>query len=110
MTAMGWKRGLRTAGAMLVGFALAATSFAQGMFYKEIAKDGRIYVFNDAKRAEAFEKSGEVGIGLTRPGAGPNGETVVADSETALELFFFKHGISQVGGEAGAYRAAHRVA
>jgi phosphate-selective porin OprO and OprP len=28
-------------------------------------------------------------------GAGPNGETVFADSETALELFFFKHGIAQ---------------
>ena len=96
MTAMGWKRGLRTAGAMLLGLALAATSFAQGMFYKEFAKDGRIYVFNDAKRAETFERSGEMGIGLTRPGVGPNGETVVADSEQALDLFFFKHGIAEV--------------
>ncbi|HEY5907549.1 MAG TPA: porin, partial [Vicinamibacteria bacterium] len=85
-----------TAGAMLMGFALAASSFAQGMFYKEIKKDGRIYVFNDAKRADAFEKSGETGTGLSRVGAGPNGETVFADSETALELFFFKHGIAQV--------------
>jgi hypothetical protein len=65
------------------------------MFYKEISKDGRIYVFDDAKRAEAFERRGERGPGITRPGAGPNGETVVADSEQALDLFFFKHGLAQ---------------
>jgi phosphate-selective porin OprO/OprP len=57
---------------------------------------GCVYVFNDAKKAAAFEQGGEMGTGLTRVGAGPNGETVVADSEQALELFFFKHGISQV--------------
>jgi phosphate-selective porin OprO/OprP len=66
------------------------------MYYKEITKDGRIYVFNDAKKAAAFEQSGETGTGLTRIGAGPNGESVFADSEQALQLFFFKHGIDQV--------------
>jgi phosphate-selective porin len=91
-----WKRGLVTAGVVLFGLFLAGRSWAQGMYYKEIAKDGRIYVFNDAKRGANFEASGEMGTSLTRIGAGPNGETVVADSETALELFFFKHGIAQV--------------
>ncbi len=90
------RRGLVAAGALLLGLAVAAGASAQGMYYKEIKKDGRIYVFNDAKKAEAFEKSGEVGTGLTRPAAGPNGETVVADSEQALDLFFFKYGIAQV--------------
>ncbi len=90
------RRGLVVATALLLGLALANGAAAQGMYYKEIKKDGRIYVFNDAKKAEAFEKSGEVGTGLTRPAAGPNGETVVADSEQALELFFFKYGIAQV--------------
>jgi hypothetical protein len=66
------------------------------MYLKEIQKDGRIYVFNDAKRAANFEASGEMGTALTRVGAGPNGETIVADSEAALELYFFKHGIAQV--------------
>jgi phosphate-selective porin OprO and OprP len=73
----------------------SATAFAQGLYYKEIARDGRIYVFNNAARAEAFEKSGEVGVGITKPGAGPKGETVIGDSERALQLFFFKHGISE---------------
>lgn len=67
----------------------------QSLFYKEILKDGRIYVFNNPEEAERFEKSGETGRAITRIGVGPNGETVVADSETALELFFFKHGISE---------------
>jgi phosphate-selective porin OprO and OprP len=96
MTPKGWKRGLVTAGALLLGLAVATSSWAQGMFYKEIKKDDRFYVFNDAKKAEAFEKTGEMGVGITRPGVGPKGETVVADSETALELFFFKYGIAQV--------------
>lgn len=67
----------------------------QSLFYKEILKDGRIYVFNIPEEAERFEKSGETGRAITRIGVGPNGETVVSDSETALELFFFKHGISE---------------
>jgi len=96
MRAKGLGRRLATVSGLLLGLAVAASSGAQGMYYKEIAKDGRIYVFNDAKRADAFEKSGEMGTGLTRVGAGPNGETVVGDSEKALQLFFFKHNISEV--------------
>jgi hypothetical protein len=65
------------------------------MYYKEIRKGDRIYVFNDAAEAERFERSGEMRRAITRPGAGPNGETVVADSERALQLFFFKHDIAE---------------
>ena len=36
-----------------------------------------------------------MGIGITKPGVGPNGETVVGDNERALQLYFFKHGISE---------------
>jgi hypothetical protein len=75
---------------------MAPAASAQGFYYKEIEKDGRIYVFNNAEQAGRFEKSGEMGTGITRPGVGPKGETVVADSERALQLFFFKHGISEV--------------
>jgi phosphate-selective porin OprO and OprP len=81
---------------VMVGLALfPRVAPAQGLYYKEISKDGRIYVFNVAANAERFEKSGEMGIGITKPGAGPNGETVVGDNERALQLFFFKHGISE---------------
>jgi len=86
-------RAILASGALLVLAASAA--LAQGFYYKEIRKDERVYVFNNAANAERFEKSGDMGVGITRPGAGPNGETVVADSERALQLFFFKHNISE---------------
>ena len=78
-----------------LGLFAGADALAQGFYYKELRKDDRIYVFNIAAEAERFEKSGELGRALTRPGAGPNGETVVGDSERALQLFFFKYGISE---------------
>ena len=72
-----------------------ASASAQGMFYAEEKKDDRFYVFNIKANWDAFKASGETGTGLTRLGVGPNGETVYADNETALELFFFKHGIKE---------------
>src|SRR5262245_64819562 len=71
------------------------SALAQGLYYKEIRKDDRIYVFNIAANADRFEKTGEMGVGITKLGVGPNGETVVGDNERALQLFFFKHGISE---------------
>jgi hypothetical protein len=71
--------------------ALAGSALAQSMFYSEVPKDGRIYVFADGKRAEAFAKSGEIGVAITRLGYGPAAETVVFDSEQAINLYNFKH-------------------
>ena len=99
---------------LLLGAALSvlisSAAWAQGMYYKEIAKDGRIYVFNIAANAERFEKTGEMGIGITKPGVGPNGETVIGDNERALQLYFFKHGISEAGARAAAAGADDRLA
>jgi hypothetical protein len=88
-------RGL--AAAVLV--VLAAASFARAQaawapFYAEVPKDGRIYVFSIGQRYDAFQKSGgaEIGQAITRPGYGPNGETVVFDNEDAINLYNFKHG------------------
>lgn len=80
---------------MLVLLVGATSALAQGMYYKEITKDDRIYVFNVPANAERFEKTGEIGTNITMTAAGPNGETVIGDNERALELFFFKHGISE---------------
>ena len=91
MTAKGSKRVLVTAGAVLVGLSLAASSWAQNMFYREVEKDGRIYAFAVTTSFEAFDKSGEIGKGISRPGYGPNGQTVVFDSEDAINLYNFKH-------------------
>jgi Phosphate-selective porin O and P len=74
---------------------LPAPPLTYGFYYKEVPKDGRIYVFNIPDEAARFELTGEMGRALTRPGSGPNGETVVGDSERALQLFYFKHGLSE---------------
>jgi len=53
---------------VLAGWSTAA---AQGMYYKEIRKDDRIYVFNNAEEAARFEKSGEMGRSITKLGPAP---------------------------------------
>jgi len=81
---------------MLLASALCAPSaFAQTFFYNEVVKDGRIYVFAVAARYDAFVKSGVPGTGpvIERRAYGPNGETVVFDCETAINLYNFKHGL-----------------
>ncbi len=52
--------------------------------YQEIEKDGRIYVFTSLNRKTDFQKSGELGKGIIKIGYGPNGETVVFDSDDAI--------------------------
>ncbi len=91
MSVKALRRGLSAVVALGLGLALAASSFAQGIYYREIEKDGRIYVFSTATRAESFEKSGEIGPAITRPGAGANGETLVFENEDAINLYHFKH-------------------
>ena len=83
--------------AVAVLVALAGGAFAQATapwapFYAEVPKDGRIYVFSIGERYDSFQKSGgtEIGQVITRPGYGPNGETVVFDSENAINLYNFK--------------------
>lgn len=66
---------------------------AQGSFYAEETKDGRIYVFNLMKVYSDWKQSGEMGVSITRPGAGPNGETMVFDSNEAIHLYNFKHNL-----------------
>jgi phosphate-selective porin OprO and OprP len=89
------RRGAVVLAMVAASLAAAAGAWAQGMFYAEETKDGRVYVFNVKANWERFKAAGETGTGLTRLNAGPNGETVYADSETALELYFFKHEIKE---------------
>jgi hypothetical protein len=91
MRAKGLTRGLVTAGALMLSLALTASSWAQTMFYQELEKNGRIYVFAQMKEFENFDKSGEMGKAITRLGYGPKGETVVFDGEDAINYYNFKH-------------------
>ena len=80
----------------LVCALVSTVALAQGFFYKEVVKDGRIYVFNLGPEYERWEQTGETGRAITRLNYGPAGETVVFDSEEAIDLYNFKHGIAEV--------------
>jgi hypothetical protein len=62
------------------------------MFYEEVPRAGRLHVFAIQRELQAFLASGEIGKAITRLGQGPEGETVVFDSEDAITLFNFRHG------------------
>ncbi|HEX4951783.1 MAG TPA: porin [Thermoanaerobaculia bacterium] len=94
---------MRKAGAFLtvlvcvlaLGAALPQTAHAQvqGLYYQEAEKDGRIYVFNTPEAYKSWEASGEMGKSITLVGRGEGGKTVVAENETAADLYFFKHNL-----------------
>lgn len=73
--------------------ASAATAQVTGLYFKEVEKEGRIYVFNTPEKFQLWEQTGDMGVGITLIGTGPNGETVVAENETAADLYFFKHNL-----------------
>ena len=73
--------------------ASVATAQVTGLYYQEVEKDGRIYVFNTPEKYQLWEQTGDMGIAITLIGRGPNGETVVAENETAADLYFFKHNL-----------------
>jgi hypothetical protein len=79
--------------ALVMTMAAAAAAMAQvtGLYYQEVEKDGRIYVFNTPEKYALWQQSGDMGVSITLIGRGPNGETVVAENETAADLYFFKH-------------------
>ena len=86
------RRALNLGLALFLAALAGPSARAQGMFYQEVEKDGRIYVFNIAKEHAAWSKSGELGKAITRLGYGSNDETVIFDSEAAISLYNFKHG------------------
>jgi hypothetical protein len=80
---------------VLLALAVAPVAMAQvtGLYYKEVEKDGRIYVFNTPERYQSWSQSGDMGTAVTLPGRGPNGETIVGENETAIDLYLFKHNL-----------------
>ncbi|HXO20317.1 MAG TPA: carbohydrate porin [Thermoanaerobaculia bacterium] len=81
--------------ALVVALTAASVAVAQvtGLYYREEAKDGRIYVFNTPERFSSWSQSGDMGAAITLPGRGPGGETVVGENETAIDLYLFKHNL-----------------
>jgi hypothetical protein len=87
------RRNTLTVIALLLALAVSFPAAAQvgTLWYKETVHEGRIYVFNDPNTFGAFQKSKEMGKSITKTAYGPSGETVVFDSETALDLYNIKH-------------------
>lgn len=75
---------------MLAAAPVAETQVV-GLYYKEEVKDGRVYVFNTPEAYRTWSDSGEMGKSITLVGRGENGMTVVAENETAADLYFFRH-------------------
>ncbi len=71
----------------------AAQGQIMGLYYQEVEKDGRVYVFNTPEKYALWQESGDMGIAITLIGRGPNGETVVAENETAIDLYLFRHNL-----------------
>ncbi len=93
------RKALFKAGLLALALALstAAVTRAQvtGLYYQEVekAEDQRVYVFNTPEKYQSWQQTGDMGIAVTLVGRGPNGETIVAENETALDLYLFKHNL-----------------
>jgi phosphate-selective porin OprO and OprP len=82
---------LRSFFLLLAALVFVPTASGQGAFYVEEEKDGRIYVFNDMAHYELWKESGEMRVAINRPGEGPDGQTVIFDSDEAIHLFNVRH-------------------
>jgi hypothetical protein len=71
----------------------AAQGPIMGLYYQEVEKDGRVYVFNTPERFKTFSESGEIGTAITLVGRAEGGKTLVAENETAADLYLFKHNL-----------------
>ena len=85
------------AGLLALALALSAATVTRaqvtGLYYQEVEKDGRVYVFNTPEKFHSWESSNDMGKAVTLTGRGPNGETIVAENETAMDLYLFKHNL-----------------
>lgn len=75
---------------------LNSGAMAQGpltLYYAEEERDGRVYVFNTPEVHKEFLASGEMGKSITLVGRAVDGKTLVAENETAANLYLFKHGL-----------------
>jgi len=73
--------------------ALSPVAWAQAFFYREVPREGRLYVFGSAAEYEKWDKTGAMNRAQMRLGYGPAGETVLFDGETAVNLYNFRHGL-----------------
>jgi hypothetical protein len=74
----------------------AAPAHGIDLYYKEVERAGRIYVFTTAESYRAFEASGQAGAAITLVGRAVDGRTLIAENQTAVDLYLFKHDLEPV--------------
>jgi hypothetical protein len=81
--------------ALVLALSAASVAMAQvtGLYYQEVEKDGRVYVFNTSERYQSWQSSGDIGTAITLVARGANGETLVGENETAIDLYLYKHNL-----------------
>lgn len=79
--------------ALLLGLAAGASAQPTSLYYVEEVKDGRVYVFNTPEAYKEWKASNDMGKAITLIASGEGGMTVVAENETAADLYFFKHNL-----------------
>ncbi|MGE0641734.1 MAG: hypothetical protein AB7G12_10280 [Thermoanaerobaculia bacterium] len=81
--------------ALLVATAapLVAQAPITGLYYQEVEKEGRVYVFNTPEQLKLWSESGDVGKAITLIGRAEGGRTLIGENETAIDLYLFKHNL-----------------
>ncbi len=108
------RKALLKAGLLALALTLTAATVTRaqvtGLYYQEVTKEDHVYVFNTPEKFHAWESGKDLGSSaITLAGRGPNGETIVAENETALDLYLFKHNLpaydrpSKEGGKSGGF-------
>lgn len=63
------------------------------LYYQEVERGDSIYVFNTPERYKAFLAGGDPGKCIVLANNGAGGKKLVAENETAVDLYLFKHGL-----------------
>jgi hypothetical protein len=79
--------------ALCAGAVAASAQSITTLYYQEVERDGRVYVFNSPERFQSWSASGEIGTAITLVGKAAGGKTLVAENETAADLYLFRHGL-----------------
>jgi phosphate-selective porin OprO/OprP len=86
--------GALTALAVACSLAEAATD---ALFYREVERDGSIYVFTSPQGYQGWRDGGRIAEAIEKEGWGPAGERVVFEDENALAIFEVRHGRPEPG-------------
>jgi phosphate-selective porin OprO and OprP len=69
-----------------------AAAATDALFYREVERDGAIYVFTTPQGYQGWRDGGRLPGAVERPGWGPTGGTVIFEDEAGVPLFAARHG------------------